>query len=504
MRDRLRTIVTTLLSVAFAASLAVTVGYSWYLRSPAYGDFCAAQLEAALGLPADIEAVAPRAWSTLECRGVDVWLPDRSVRVIRAERVLVRTLDASGAYELAVRGGRCELSSRTWLANNLRSLFESGVRPGFRDGGPNRVTFENVDLILERGPFALLLDEASGVVDFIDEQIGRGFVTCRSINGYALDRPIQLDVAFSAQETSIQVDRLELSQSTAIPLEALRMERFTGVPITCGTFEGNLTYTERDQLTSMIVRGLVRDVALPEVTSTLRPGGINGRVPEMSIERLQLVQGQPVRLEFSGLIQDVVIGDLLEVARLPRTSGSATLAIGALDVGTDGVEHLRASAVASDVDLQALTRGLGRGEMSGTLTAEIATLEVSQNVVTQLAGRVEVPRDPDQPHTIERTLVSSLAQELLGIGIPSFLPDAVSYQDFGLQFEVGPQEQLYLSGMHGPQEQHMLTLRVGGFDWPIEAPSRPIPLEPVLAPYRAQLRSILGADAPPDEVGVLE
>ena len=190
------------LTVVVLGSLGASGVYAWYLHSDLYRRFCEAALAESLGLPADIGRVVPVSRTARDFLDVKVWLPERRGRALACERATVlRTPqpDDPDAYEIELRGGACEVSTRTWLREDYRAVVQSGLKPGFAPGGPERVRFARMALSFERGDFRAELTETAGQVVFENPSLARAYLLSRTFNGYRTPEPVYLEAQFSPQ-----------------------------------------------------------------------------------------------------------------------------------------------------------------------------------------------------------------------------------------------------------------------------------------------------------------
>jgi hypothetical protein len=509
MRDR-RPLALMLLAGLTFGSLLVTGGYAWYLRSESYRNSCAAYLSEALELPADIGEVVPRSHDSREFRNVRIWLPERvgEAAFVR-QAVLTRTPTDTDptAYELSLRGGNCEISTRTWLREHYRFVLESGLRPGFDPAGPRRVEFSGMDLTFEHDQFRAALADASGVVAFDDPQLGRAHVTCRRFNGQSVPKPVTLSAEFTPQETGI---RLALVQLTVpeLPLALLGLEGLAPLGLHSGSFSGQMVYRETLAGRELVARGKTVDVQLGECTTGWFERPWRGVAPEVELQELSVVDGVPVRLRFRGLIRDAVLGDVLAPWGLGDVGGSVSLDVHEAVLSQAGVDCFVASGHCRGVVLDQISEAVGWGRMSGVANIEIGDLTIVQNQVESLDVEITVDSARDAPHWVERELLATVIEQALGISLPDALlsvaPERIEYADLGVRLEVRDEE-LYVLGVPGPRENELVFIRVPPLPWfGIPEPEGPFDLHASLDELRKRVRErveerldALGADVSP-------
>jgi hypothetical protein len=481
------------LAVITLGSLAITGGNAWYLRSTRYRNSCARALSQALGLPAEIGRVVPRSRRTREFDEVRIWLPEHRDEAAFCERALLTRTPREGqprAYELDLRGGRCEVSARTWLREDYRFMLESGLRPGFGPLGPRRVRLSDMDLVFERERFRLLLQSASGLVVFDEPKLGRATLWCGRFNGYAAPTPVTLQVQFTPQPTGVRLDLVRL-QVPELPIASVGLDNLAGLDLKSGTFGGQVVYRETEAGRELTVSGRTVQVELAECTGSFLERPWHGRVPELELEELKLVNNHPERLRFRGVVTNLVAGDVLAPWGLGEIGGTATLRIQAADFTPDGIEHLVAAGRCADLDLAKISQALGWGQMTGQAQLVIDDLTIDQNRLTSLDAEIRVEPPQSGANSIDRTLVSEVLRRTTGLSLPSFLPDRFEYTRLGVRLEVRD-EVLYILGTHGPRQRAMLSVQVGGEEIPaLLAPEDPIELRAALDRLRDSLHAAI-------------
>lgn len=463
-----RAIALFVLTTLSLGSLLTTGGYAWYLRSARYRDSCAARLGTHLGLPADIGRVTPRSHRAREFDDVRVWLPQRRGQAAFCERaIVVRTPQPEDpeAYELDLRGGKCEISTRTWLHEDYRIVLESGLHPGFDPSGPRRVIFSGMDLTFERNRFRAVLHAARGIVVFDQPNIGRATATCDQFNGYSSQEPVVLAAEFSPQSQGIRLDRVEL-EVPRLPIAIVGLRDLAGLDLRSGAFSGHLEYRESDHRREMTVNGRAFQIELAECTEKLLVQPWHGLAQEIELEELTLVNERPERLRFRSVFTDAVLGDVLAPWGLAEIGGKLVLRVHAADLSQAGIDHFVASGRCDGLSLERVSQGLGWGQMSGTARVVIDDLTIDRNHLTALDAQIIVEPNNGQPRWIERNLVSELLRRTIGVPLPSFLPERVDYAQLGVRLEVRD-EVLYVFGTHGPREKAILSINVGGQEVPV-------------------------------------
>lgn len=466
--------------------IGIVLGYATYWRSDAYRESCAAALTEHLGLPSDIGAVLPRSRHRQEFRDITVWLPQGRDRALACEQAILEYLptpEDPRAYEIQIRGGKCEISTRTWLRDDYRGILEAGLKTGFRSDGPRRVTFEKMNLRFQRDRFRLQLDQAAGVVDFISAQLGRASTLCWNFNGHNCEQAVRLNAAFSPQGGNVKIDQLELVVPE-IPVEAADLSDLVGADVRTGYFTGRLLYEEGERGRQAVISGKCRALDLTECTTGVTPVPWRGRCPEIELQELRVINGKPIHLRFRGILADVELADLLATWNLEGVRGVVQLVVGDADLSREGIDHLTISGGGKNIDLESLSRALGWGVMTGELTLAISDLTIERNRIKSLDAELRVADAGDTPNWIEGRLLQELLRRTLKIALPPFMPERITYSKLGVKIEIRD-EILYAFGTHGPRETTILTARINDQDLPVVfEPRRSFDLGPWLDDLR--------------------
>ncbi|MFH1746524.1 MAG: hypothetical protein ABIG44_05700 [Planctomycetota bacterium] len=464
---RARPLALVVLTVVTVVSLAYTGGYAWYLRSAYYRQKCVDNLSTALGLPSDIGRVVPRSSTAQEYGDVVVWLPDRRDQALYCRQAVLRyspTPADPDAYEIELLGGKCEISTRTWLQEDYRRVIESGLRPGFDPDGPRLVKFSGMDLWFIRNRFRGALHDASGVVLFELPDQGRATIRCAALNGHSVSEPVVLRTRFSPRDSGIRIDELKLSVPN-LPVKVLGLEALIGTGLRTGMFGGELIYSETGSGPHLTISGRCTDLSLAECTAGLVARPWEGMCPEIELKELTLENDRPRRLCFRGVLQGLLLGDVLAPWGLEALGGVLTLRVRDADLSSAGIERLVASGECVGVSLQALTSATDWGRASGTVRLEIDDLTIEQNRLCSLDAEIRVEQTAEDTW-IEGRLVTELVSRALDVNVPPFFPERIQYTQLGCRIEVRD-EVLYLFGTHGPREKTILTVNMVGQEFPL-------------------------------------
>ncbi len=526
LRARLTALVT--LALLTGGALLTILGYAGYWRSAWYRARCASALSSKLGLPSAIGAVVPRSHRSREFRDVRIWLPqhrDEAAYCASATVIRVPTPTDPEAYELVLRGGRSEISTRTWLREDYRFVLESGLRPGFDPNGPRRVTFSDMDLTFQREQFRAALHDATGIVSFDDARAGHASIACHDFNGHLTPQPVLLEGRFSPQPRGIRLDQIEIA-IPELPVALAGLTSLAGLDLRSGAFSGRITYRELPRgapvtwATSaafspqtlqadgpdqriLSVSGRLTQLLLAECTAGFVRQPWHGTVPELQLDELQLVDNHLQSIRFRGTFTGVVLGDLLASWGLDAVGGNLLLRVHSAELSPAGIERFVASGRCENLSLEQLTAALGWGRLAGTGQLQIDDFTIVQNRLVSCDATLRALPGGPAANYIERALLSSVLSHTLGLELPSFLPERFEYTQLGLRLEVRD-EMLHVFGTHGTHGKTLLTVMLAEREIPVlSEPEQAFDLRPqfdtwrprLLAELRARLPQLTPADA---------
>lgn len=481
-----------LVVIVAGGAIAASAGYAWYLRSATCRERARSALSETLGLPADIGRVVPRSLTARQFNDVVVWLPDRRGQaLVCREAVVVErpTVRDPTAYDLVLRGGSCEISPRTWLRDDYRSVLESGLRPGFAPDGPQRVDFSEMDISFQRERFGLTLDDAAGRVSFEDARLGVVHISCSRLNGHAADYPVFLDGAFAPANPGIRVETVELTVPR-LPLRILRLGELSGAAIDSGTFDGRVTYSEAGGQKLLVLSGHCADLELCELTAML-PRPWRGRCPDVELTELRVADRRPTAMRFRGVLTGVQLADVLAPWGFGHIDGAVELSVRTAELTERGIERLIASGRCTGVALEPLTAAIGAGRMSGDLRVLIDDLTIIDNHVATLRATLQVQDATEHPNWVEGALLRAAVHHVLKFNLPPLLPERIEYTRLGLRIDIRD-EVLNVFGTHGSDGRAILTIRLLGQDLElVKEPRQSFDLRPTLADARRRLAELL-------------
>ncbi len=481
-----------------ALSVGSSAGYAWYLRSDSYRAWCARTLSASLALPSEIGRIVPRSSRSREFQDIRIWLPERRAVAAQIQQaVLINTPTTQDplAYQIELRGGSGEISTRTWLRSDYRGVFEAGARTGFGESGPRVVNFSGLDLLIERPELRARLRGASGRVTFDRNDAGQAEVFCHELNGLRSAQPLMLQAQFSDSGAGARIDRLSIRVPT-LPLAAISEATMGAEVRPGGQFDGTLEYSESDSGRTIQARGQCRDLNLADWTPRFVGRAWRGSAAEVELQELRLVDARLAELQFRGVLNEIALGDLLASAGLPGTSGECAARVVEAQILPDGAERLVFAGRCYNVSLEDLCVALSYPRISGNLKVNISDLTIEKNQIRSLDAQLLVERIGDSPNWIEGALLREIARNVLKINLPPILPERIEFTQLGLRLEVRD-ELLRVFGTHGPREKTILTVRMFEQDLPlVHEPEQPIDLRPMLDTLRARLAEHVASSQP--------
>ncbi|MCA9244737.1 MAG: hypothetical protein KDA32_12315 [Phycisphaerales bacterium] len=484
-------------SVLTIGSLGASVAYALFLRSDSYRHHCASRLTDSIRLPAEIGFVRPQSFSAREFGDILIYLPNHRGLAMRFDSAIVKE-NSSDSWALALDGGVCEISSRTWLRTDYRDVLEAGLRPGLSDVGPDRVDFQHIDLRIRHEAVEMELDDAAGEVSFQSNDRGEAFATCNVINGHNCEQPVTLKTTFSRDDGRVRLDQAELTVPLT-PLPAMRLEALTGVAVTHGEFGGRLSYSEGPDGLRVVASGVCHDLLLSEL-SGLAPRAWRGRCPDIEVMELAVRDRAMEDLRFRGVIEDVDLGDVLATWGIGDLTGSVSLTVGGAHIDRAGVRRLTASGRVVAFSVEGLLRLLGLQGATGDLEVHIEEMRVEDNRIASLTATARIA-ESDTPNRIEGRLLADLAERVLESRLPpviaNALPEQIEYTRLGCRIEIRD-ELLTVYGLYGDDGRTIMIARLFGLEVPIiQAPERTFDLRQVLGQARINALRRLNELTPP-------
>lgn len=448
-------------------SIAVHLGYAWYLRSDAFRGLATRKLSEFFNLPADIQAVVPRTYSSRAFDGVELWLPDRRDRIFRCDRAEWNERRDNGGrlrVDLSLSRGTLALGTDRWLLEDYRRVLESGLRHDFDE--IDQVRLDDFSMTFRRADLLLSAEKVRGTLVFQTPDLGIASLEAYVFNGQPVREPVRIHARF-LPHGEVLVETMSL----AIPemaLPGLGLDKAVGGPISRGYFAGRLEYAEAKPRPSLVVSGRLFDVDLAELTQRIPSGPIRGSA-EVFLERAELLGTLPTHVKGHASITGVRLSDMARWLNLPALDGAVELNASEVDIHEGRVRRLIINGRVRDVELVDVLRLLGRGEATGRLTLTINALRIESNRIVSADVDVAAAPPAGVTGTIDRELLLNAARHLAGFSLPEWidpqwLPAKVEYTRFGLRLLV-TDNALRIIGTHGRDGDTILTIRVLGREW---------------------------------------
>lgn len=437
-----------------------SLAFGLYLRSDRYRRSIEDDLSAFLRLPSRIHRVQPLTRHELLAERVQVWLPGSKTEIFRCDQAVWQANRSEQGYRhtLVLRDGQFFIDASLWSRRDYRRVLESGLGHDFDDLKLEEVRVHNLDFVWRSNDFTLTTREASGVVLFQDEDRGRATLDSHWLNDHKLEQPLHIHARFTTTPL-IAIEEVELD-APSIPLGVLALDKLVGATTTRGSFAGRVTYRERGDHADTTLAGFVEDVLLAEVTAPWLPTPLTGGA-SLYIDHASVIDEQLNRLKFRGQLTDVDLSPIYPLLHLPDAGGMASLDLHLAEIGDDRVRDLRLSGRANDLSLATLCGIFARGSITGTLNVRLHQLRMKDNRL--LSAEIDIVAVPPagEPGWIDKTLLKTVAEQVLGFPVPGIIPDRVEYTKLGakLLLEGG---RLRVLGSHGSQNNVILSVRLFG------------------------------------------
>lgn len=462
-RHRLYLVVCSTLVVG---SIVAHLAYAWYLRSDAFRGLATRKLSEFFNLPADIQTVVPRTYSSRAFDGVELWLPDRRDRIFRCDRALWSERRANGRLrvDLDLSRGTLALGTDRWLLEDYRRVLESGLRHDFDE--IDQVRLDDFSMTFRRADVLLSAEKVRGTLIFQTPDLGIASLEAYVFNGQPVREPVRIHARFLPHgEVLVETMSLAIPE---VALAGLGLEKAVGGPISRGWFAGRLEYAEAKPRPSLVVSGRLFDVDLSELTQRVPSGPIRGSA-EVFLERAEMVGSLPTHVKGHAAITGVQLVDLARWLRLPALAGAVELNVSEIDILEGVIRRLVNNGRVRDVELADALRLLGRGEATGRVTVTINALRIESNRIVSADIDVAAAPPAGVSGTIDRELLLTAAKHLAGFSLPEWidpqwLPTKVEYTRFGLRLLV-TDNRLRIIGTHGHDGDTILTIRVLGREW---------------------------------------
>ncbi|UCG16267.1 MAG: hypothetical protein JSV19_13330 [Phycisphaerales bacterium] len=441
-------------------SLWGTIGYGLHLRSGAYRRAAQDDLSAVLNMPVEIGRITPLSFCSSQFHDIRTWLPRQRLQVFACERAVWREIRrGSGTdHALEIHNGWLLVGTGGWSRADYDSILRSGLGHDFAALRLTEVHLDDIDFRWDHVDFHLSAKDAAGVILFDGDGRGRAALDSRRLNDYATTEPIHIHAQFFPG-AGLRFDEVVL-EVPRIPLNALGLERLLGGAVSAGTFAGRIVYREGEQQQRLNVSGYVADGALEELTRRVIGGPFSG-VVSVALDEASFVGRRLQSLSFRGRLDGVRIGDVIPMLNAPELQGRLSLDVGQFKYEDGHVTRFSGSGQADDLSLDAVTRALGYGEITGQLSLRIHSLLVVDDKLRSAdVDFIAIP-PADGPGTIDKELIRYALEQMFGIDASPVLPDRVEYARLGAKFLLSG-DQLTVRGTHGANGRTILTIKVAG------------------------------------------
>ena len=487
---RRRKILLAIVIVLVLGSLGSTIGYALHLHSRSLRERITAELCAQLGLDLDIRSITPLSFSSRRFDDIAVRLPDRADEIANVGRAVWRSdvSDSGESFALDIADGWLLTGAGHWTPQDYQMLLKSGFGHDFAALHLTEVNVQRIDLRWRHANFVMTAPAANGAIYFDERGKGRAVLTVYQLNDTPVTEPIHVSAWFTPGE-GMTFQKAELRMG-AIPLRALGLDRLLGCPVSAGTFAGHIGYRDATAPPwKMEVGGSLSGARLEELTNRVIGGPFSGTV-DVNIDRAVFAPGADGHtklrsLRFGGKLHDLRVAQFAALFREPALNGRIDLAIHQAEFDNPDLKYARLSGKATEVSLEALTRLLGYGVVTGQLEVRLNALAVVDNVI-QFADVELIALPPeDGPAYIDKTALVTLGERAFGVNLEPVLPERVEYVRMGAKLLLD-REGLRIRGTHGPKNRTILTIKL--FDREVgilRKPDRVYPMKDLIALLRA-------------------
>lgn len=468
-------------------SLSVSIGYAVYLRSDAYRLSIETDVTNFLNLATEIDHVEPLSRDSRRFVGIRVMMADNQTEVFRCERALWRRTDNGDglANVLEINRGFVLLDSR-YDVDDYRAL-RAGFTHDYRELDLSAVHLHEIDVAWRQPGFEFLVGSANGIVTFDRDGNGRATLSTHKLNRHHSDMPVHIEADFLT-DPMLDVRRL-VARAPRIALASMSLDDVLGSEVTGGWFEGTFELDQTSEGRRCRIQGALGEALLEQFTARLSTGRLRGRV-DVAVDDAVVIDRRLERLSFGGTLAGIHLADVAPLFDQPALDGEVNINVQQATYDGGKIKHLSAGAEARDVSLEALTRIIGRGVITGQLRVTVDSLVVTDDRLRWADIRIDAVPPLSGKGTIERRLILDVAREALNIDLGragKLLPAQVGYARLGCRLVI-ENDQLRVMGTHGKDNRTMLTVRVLGREIGlIKAPDQTYRIRDVIGEVREKL-----------------
>jgi hypothetical protein len=472
--------------------VAALAGATWYFRSDGlYLRSVQQNVSTLLGLPTTIESVDWLSPSSRRFHNIVVTNPTKHRDLFRCAQATWtrRAKSAHGANVLTLTDGWLVVGAHGWDSADYRGLLETGLGQDFDQLNIRRITLENIDLKWEHPKSTITADATSGEIRINPDEYSVATLTAGRLNGVNVDVPIHIMALFTPG-AKVVFHNVVLDVPDA-PLEALALDPFVNGRIQHGRFTGRLSYRENENGRDLFASGAITGGQLSEWTTLLPSGPYDGLI-DIALDDAVIRDGTLETLRFSGSIHGL---NLEQVTWFLPVSLQGALEIRIHQaLYTRGVlQHISAEGSARNVPLEPLTRWLGKGRITGTLSIEIHSFLIVDDKLQFADVTVSAVPPENSAGTIDREILAQLSSRTLGIDVTTLLPsqiEQIEYTNFGMRLVLNRHE-LRVRGTHGKNNKNILTIRALGREFSLlTEPDDPFHVDDLVALAREHLSQL--------------
>ncbi len=464
-------------------SLGATGGYAAYLRSDGYRARTEADLAAFLNVPVSLGRVTPLSLSSRMLSDVDVFLPRRNAKVFTCRRVVweQQQRDGRAAYSIDLRDGALMAGERTWDKSDYQTILQTGLGHDFASLGIGEIHLTDMDVFWRGRTIGIQLDDASGVILFAPDGTGQAAAAARSLNGRPVATPINIAAHFTPG-AQLTLHEVTLTVPT-IDLAALDLPAIVDRDRATGSFAGRVVYSELPEAHRISFSGALHDADLYAITGRVIGGPFNGQV-DVEIEDATFLNDDPSSFRFRGRLSDLDVEQIVPMLQSPDARGKAELRVQQAVLAPRRIEYLSATGQAEDVSIEAVTRIIGKGVVTGRLQITVNKLLIEDDKIAQADLTLHAVPPEGKPGTIDRQVLINAAQQFLKLDISKLLPSFiqnVEYTRIGARLIIEG-DTLRLRGTHGPNNDTLITVKLLGRDWDaVKAPAQTFAIPDLIA-----------------------
>lgn len=490
MTFRDRFILACLLTFVVVGMLGAATGYGLYYRSDLYRRRVEAGLTEFFSLPVTVGRVEPYTFHSRIFRDVQMWLPDRRDRIFNCPRAIWnQTSTGNGKPEvfLTLDGGTLSVGSEKWERDDYRHVLRAAFTRNLAKVNLRLVRLNGMDMIWPREHGRLTAEDVTGQIAFDARRRGEATLVSRSLNGAKVDGTIDIFARVEPTEAEF-LPEVRLTVPT-ISLAALKLEDVVGQPIHSGRFRGTVTYRQQENSETIVLAGAADELDVAELTKSSPFGPVAGKI-DLRIDQATVHNGSLVSIGFTGHMRGLDLAPLARGAGYPEISGHADVQVHEAVLEGRAIRRLSASGRVGPVPLGQITRRLAQGAVLGNLNIRLNAIQIENDEVTSMDADVSVLPPSGQAGTIDRELLLSVFEQVLGLRLPKqLLASRIEYVRMAAKLLVSD-GRLRIVGTHGERGHTILVLRLLGQEVAIPAPSNTYDVRDIMAAIRRRAHDV--------------